>query len=191
VLTNGPHTDKQVVRQAGRRCYEQLLACDGRIFEYQRTMLHAKVLVVDSHWVTVGSVNFDNRSFALNDELNIAFRDPRVVAELETHFLADLEDARELNLAAWRARPVTKRARELAARWCEGSYSRPGPGSDHTHARRVNGVRARRRTTWPLSASPTRGAPALRLASAGLGPEDRAGSRPTSGARWWTRASRI
>jgi cardiolipin synthase len=44
------------------------------------------------HWVTVGSVNFDNRSFALNDELNIAFRDPGVVAELETHFLADLED---------------------------------------------------------------------------------------------------
>jgi hypothetical protein len=55
VLTNGPHTDQQVVRQAGRRCYEQLLGCGGRIFEYQRTMLHAKVLVVDSQWVTVGS----------------------------------------------------------------------------------------------------------------------------------------
>jgi cardiolipin synthase A/B len=115
VLTNGPHTDKQVVRQAGRRCYEQLLACGGRIFEYQRTMLHAKVLVVDSHWVTVGSVNFDNRSFALNDELNIAFRDPGVVAELEKHFLADLEGTRELNLAAWRARPLAMRARELAS----------------------------------------------------------------------------
>jgi phosphatidylserine/phosphatidylglycerophosphate/cardiolipin synthase-like enzyme len=65
VLTNGPHIDKEVVRQAGRRCYEQLLACGARIFEYRRTMLHAKVLLVDSHWVTVGSVNFDNRSFAL------------------------------------------------------------------------------------------------------------------------------
>jgi cardiolipin synthase A/B len=115
VLTNGPHTDQQVVRQAGRRCYEQLLGCGGRIFEYQRTMLHAKVLLVDSHWVTVGSVNFDNRSFALNDELNISFRDPGVVAELEKHFLADLEDARELNLAAWRARPLAMRARELAS----------------------------------------------------------------------------
>jgi cardiolipin synthase A/B len=72
-------------------------------------------LVVDSHWVTVGSVNFDNRSFALNDELNIAFRDPGVVAELETHFLADLEDTRELNLAAWRARPLAMRGRELAS----------------------------------------------------------------------------
>jgi cardiolipin synthase len=115
VLTNGPHTDREVVRQAGRRCYEQLLACGGRIFEYQRTMLHAKVLLVDSHWVTVGSVNFDNRSFALNDELNISFRDPGVVAELEKHFRADLEDARELNLAAWRARPLAVRARELAS----------------------------------------------------------------------------
>jgi cardiolipin synthase len=115
VLTNGPHTDREVVRQAGRRCYQQLLARGGRIFEYQRTMLHAKVLLVDSHWVTVGSVNFDNRSFALNDELNISFRDPGVVAELEKHFLADLEDARELHLAAWRARPLAMRARELAS----------------------------------------------------------------------------
>ncbi len=115
VLTNGPHTDREVVRQAGRRCYEQLLACGGRIFEYQRTMLHAKVLLVDSHWVTVGSVNFDNRSFALNDELNISFGDPGVVAGLEKHFLADLEDARELHLAAWRARPLAMRARELAS----------------------------------------------------------------------------
>jgi cardiolipin synthase A/B len=65
--------------------------------------------------VTVGSVNFDNRSFALNDELNISFRDPDLVAELEQHFLADLEDARELNLAAWRARPLHKRAREFAS----------------------------------------------------------------------------
>jgi cardiolipin synthase len=115
VLSNGAHTDQGVVRQAGRRCYQQLLGCGGRIFEYQRTMLHAKVLLVDSHWVTVGSVNFDNRSFALNDELNISFRDPGVVAELEKHFLADLEDARELTLAAWRARPLAMRARELAS----------------------------------------------------------------------------
>jgi phosphatidylserine/phosphatidylglycerophosphate/cardiolipin synthase-like enzyme len=54
VLTNGPHTDREVVRQAGRRCYEQLLGCGGRIFEYQRTMLHAEVLLVDSHWVPSG-----------------------------------------------------------------------------------------------------------------------------------------
>jgi cardiolipin synthase len=115
VLTNGPHMDKQVVRQAGRLAYEQMLECGMRIFEYQRTMLHAKVMIVDANWVTVGSINFDNRSFALNDELNLSLRDRGLTEELEKHFLADLDDARELELAAWRARPVATRARELAS----------------------------------------------------------------------------
>jgi cardiolipin synthase A/B len=115
VLTNGPYMDKQVVRQAGRLAYEQMLECGMRIFEYQRTMLHAKVMIVDANWVTVGSINFDNRSFALNDELNLSLRDRGLTEELEKHFLADLDDARELELAAWRARPVATRARELAS----------------------------------------------------------------------------
>jgi phosphatidylserine/phosphatidylglycerophosphate/cardiolipin synthase-like enzyme len=85
------------------------------LFEYQRTMLHAKTLLVDDHWATVGSINFDNRSFALNDELNISFRDPRLVAILEGHFLDDLQDARELDDAGWRPRPLPKRTGEIAA----------------------------------------------------------------------------
>ncbi|HEY6709399.1 MAG TPA: phospholipase D-like domain-containing protein, partial [Actinomycetota bacterium] len=84
-------------------------------FEYQRTMLHAKVMVVDASWATVGSINFDNRSFALNDELNLTLCDRGVVAGLEKQFLADLDDALELGLAAWRARPVGVRVRELAS----------------------------------------------------------------------------
>jgi cardiolipin synthase len=115
VLTNGPHIDKQVVRQAGHLAYERMLECGVRIFEYQRTMLHAKVLIVDANWASIGSVNFDNRSFALNDELNLSLRDRAVVARLEKHFLADLDDAVELDLAAWRARPAVARARELAS----------------------------------------------------------------------------
>jgi cardiolipin synthase len=115
VLTNGPHIDKQVVRQAGHLTYERMFECGVRIFEYQRTMLHAKVLIVDANWATVGSVNFDNRSFALNDELNLSVRDRAVVAELEEHFRADIDDAVELDLAAWRARPAVVRARELAS----------------------------------------------------------------------------
>jgi cardiolipin synthase len=70
---------------------------------------------VDADWASIGSINFDNRSFALNDELNLSLRDRGVVAELEKHFLADLDDARELELAAWRGRPVARRARELAS----------------------------------------------------------------------------
>jgi cardiolipin synthase A/B len=115
VLTNGPHINKEVVRQAGHLTYERMLACGVRIFEYQRTMLHAKVLIVDANWATVGSINFDNRSFALNDELNLSVRDRAVVAELERHFRADIDNALELDLAAWRARPAVVRARELAS----------------------------------------------------------------------------
>jgi cardiolipin synthase A/B len=113
VLTNGPHIDRQVVRQAGRRTYQRMLECGVRIFEYQRTLLHAKVLIVDANWATVGSINLDNRSFALNDELNLSLHDRVVVTRLEQHFLADVDDAVELDLAAWRARPAVVRAREL------------------------------------------------------------------------------
>jgi cardiolipin synthase len=115
VLTNGPHIDKQVVRQAGRHLYDHMLGCGVRIFEYQRTMVHAKVLMVDATWATIGSINFDNRSFALNDELNLSLHDRAIVAGLEKHFLADVDDAVELDLDAWRARPAAVRARELAS----------------------------------------------------------------------------
>ena len=115
VLTNGPHIDKQVVRQAGRRTYDHMLGCGVRLFEYQRTMLHAKVLIVDANWATIGSMNFDNRSFALNDELNLSLHDRATVAGLEKHFLADVDDAVELGLDTWRARPAAVRARELAS----------------------------------------------------------------------------
>jgi cardiolipin synthase len=113
VLVNGPHIDRHLVRRAGQQTYDQLLASGVRLFEYQRTMLHAKTLSVDSAWATIGSINFDNRSFALNDELNLAVRDPAVVATFERHFLADLDDAVELDLDAWRARPLAQRAREV------------------------------------------------------------------------------
>jgi cardiolipin synthase len=114
VLVNGPHIDKNLVRRAGQQAYDRLLASGVRIFEYQRTMLHTKTLAVDSAWATVGSINFDNRSFSLNDELNLAARDPAVVATFEKHFLADLDDAVELDHDGWRARPLALRARELS-----------------------------------------------------------------------------
>jgi cardiolipin synthase len=72
------------------------------------------VLTVDRVWATVGSINFDNRSFALNDELNLSVSDPATVAVLDQHFRDDLETARELDLDTWRRRPVSARAREYA-----------------------------------------------------------------------------
>ena len=112
VLVNGAHIDKEPVRQAGRSTYDELLEGGVKIFEYERTMLHAKTLVVDGMWATVGSINFDNRSFTLNDELNLSVWDEPTARELEEHFKIDLEDSHQLTLEEWRSRPFVAIARE-------------------------------------------------------------------------------
>jgi len=111
LLTNGPHIDKEMVRQVGQRCYGSLLEAGVRIFEYQQTMLHAKVLIADG-WANVGSSNLDHRSLGLDDELNVATADPQVVGELAQHFLDDLELSKEFDLARWGERSLAKRAKE-------------------------------------------------------------------------------
>jgi len=115
LIVNGPHIDHDLVRRAGHISFGELLEAGVRIFEYQRTMLHAKVTVVDGSWATIGSINFDNRSFALNDELNLSLQDDGVAAELEAHFEQDLADSIELTPDTWTKRPVAGRAKELAA----------------------------------------------------------------------------
>ena len=115
VLTNGPHMDKQVVRQAGRLAYEQMLECGMRIFEYQRTMLHAKVMIVDANWVTVGSINFDNRSFALNDELNLIIYSRPLAQRLERIFAEDVALSKPVTYSSWRKRGFTAKILEVMA----------------------------------------------------------------------------
>ena len=114
ILVNGPHIDKEVLRRAAQRSYDRLLECGVRIFEYQRTMLHAKTLMVDGTWASIGSNNFTNRSLALNSELSFSLSDQRIVAELEQHFRDDLELSDEFDLETWRARPLRKRLIERA-----------------------------------------------------------------------------
>jgi cardiolipin synthase len=114
ILVNGPHIDKEVLRRAAQRSYDRLLGCGIRIFEYQRTMLHAKTLMVDGAWASIGSNNFTNRSLALNSELSFSLSDNRIVAELEEHFRNDVGLSNELDLEGWRNRPLRKRAVERA-----------------------------------------------------------------------------
>jgi cardiolipin synthase A/B len=114
ILVNGPHIDKEFVRRAAQRSYEQLLHGEVRIFEYQRTMLHAKTLTIDGAWASVGSNNFSNRSMALNSELAFSLSDKRVVAELEEHFRDDLQVSNEFDLNRWKTRPLRRRAAEQA-----------------------------------------------------------------------------
>ena len=114
ILINGPHIDKEVVRRAAQHSYDTLLRGGVRIFEYQRTMLHAKTLLVDGVWASVGSNNVTNRSMALNSELSFSFSDERLVAELEEHFRDDLAVSKEFDLQRWNDRPLRKRAIERA-----------------------------------------------------------------------------
>ena len=82
ILVPGPHIDKGLVRVAGRAAYDELLEAGVRLFEYQPTMLHAKSLCVDGTWSSVGTVNFDNRSFQLHDEVTSCVWDERFAGEL-------------------------------------------------------------------------------------------------------------
>lgn len=116
VLVPGRHMDKDVVRHAGRATYGELLRGGVRVFEYEPTMLHAKALVIDDVWSAVGSVNFDNRSFQLNDEAVLCAQDRAFAGLLTGQFERDLAVSREITLEEWSSRPATERAREVAAR---------------------------------------------------------------------------
>jgi cardiolipin synthase len=121
ILVNGPNVDKEVVRETGQRSYGKLLEAGVRMFEYQPTMLHAKVLIVDS-WANIGSSNFDERSFALDEEVNIAMRDAAVLAQIEKRFHDDLGLSEELTLESWKARSLTKKAAEYASALLRQSF---------------------------------------------------------------------
>jgi cardiolipin synthase len=114
VMVNGQEVDKEIARQAGRRSYTKLLESGVRVFEYDRTMLHAKVLIVDDRWANVGSGNFDSRSLDLDLEVNVALMDADLVDQLSGHFLEDLNVSAEIDLETWRARPAYKRIGEYA-----------------------------------------------------------------------------
>jgi cardiolipin synthase len=105
--------DHNVVRAASRRGFGRLLQGGIQIFEYQAALLHAKTMVVDGVWATVGSTNFDNRSFALNDELNVVLYDRASVTPLAGAFERDLRHARSVTYAAWQARGLRTKLLEL------------------------------------------------------------------------------
>jgi cardiolipin synthase A/B len=114
LLVNGPHTDKELVRVAGRAAYGPLLDAGVRIYEYQPTMLHAKALVVDGSWSSVGSVNFDNRSFQLHDEATLSIWSDELAGLLTESFETDLGRAEEIEADRYARRSLPHRAREAA-----------------------------------------------------------------------------
>jgi cardiolipin synthase len=115
VLTAGNATDIKTTLYAGRARYHQLLAAGVRIYEYRPTMMHAKTIVADGAWVSVGSMNADNRSLSFNEESNLLALDSRLGATLDRMFFDDLEHADEVTLEKHRTRPWRRRIVERAA----------------------------------------------------------------------------
>jgi len=115
ILTAGPRTDVDIVRNAGRARYETLLDAGVRVYEWQPSTLHAKTFVVDGEWSTIGSMNFDNRSMALNDESTLMVLDRKLGAEMDRIFLGDLQHAQEITAASFRRRSWLQRIAERGA----------------------------------------------------------------------------
>ena len=115
IIVPGRHIDAKVVRRASRSLWEPLLKAGVAIYEYQPTMYHAKVMVVDGVLTSVGSTNFDNRSFRLNDEANLNVLDPEFAASQAAQFVADKGRSKRLTLEEWRNRPRQEKVVEWLA----------------------------------------------------------------------------
>jgi cardiolipin synthase len=112
IIVPGENIDSQVTRRASRGDWGELLAAGAEMHEYQPAMFHCKALIVDSKLVSVGSTNFDNRSFRLNDEANLNVYDPEFAARVERVFEADLRRSRRVTLESWAARPWQEKLME-------------------------------------------------------------------------------
>lgn len=115
IILPGPHGDQPIVGAASRAQWEDLLEGGIRIYEYQPTMYHCKVLIVDDYFVSVGSTNFDDRSFRINDEANLNVFDREVAADQIRVFEDDKKASKEVKLEAWDDRGVHKKAGEAAS----------------------------------------------------------------------------
>ena len=107
--------DHNIVRQASRAQFGELLEAGVEIYEYTPALLHAKTMVIDGVWATIGSTNLDNLSFAVNDELNLFFYDRGVARQLERVFLDDMQISRRVTYAAWKNRGLGARLLEVLA----------------------------------------------------------------------------
>lgn len=115
VLTVGPESDVKITRYAGRKQYDDLLKGGVRIFEFAPTMMHAKTIVADGEWVSVGSMNFDNRSMVFNNESNLNVLDAATGAMLDSVFLNDLKYSKEITRAEFEKRGIIQRVFEIGS----------------------------------------------------------------------------
>jgi cardiolipin synthase A/B len=115
VLTVSDKTDVKTTWYAGRALYEGLLKGGVKIYEYKPTMMHAKTIVVDGLWSAIGSMNFDNRSIAFNNESQIVALDAKVGQQMDSIFLDDLKYSDDIKLETFKQRPWTGKVLEWGA----------------------------------------------------------------------------
>jgi cardiolipin synthase A/B len=115
IIVSGIRNDNWLARHNSVRLFGTLLDAGVEIYEYNRTMLHQKTMVVDGAWATIGTANFDNRSFAFNEESNVSFHDPALVRQLTEIFEEDQRLSDRVTLDTWRARGLITRVQEAAA----------------------------------------------------------------------------
>jgi cardiolipin synthase A/B len=119
VMVAGVHNDNWLARQNSIRLFGPLLRAGIEILEYNRAMLHHKTMVVDALWATVGTTNFDNRSFAHNEESNVCCCERSFAGALHEMFEADTAGCDRVELEAWKRRGVWQRTQEVFAAFLE------------------------------------------------------------------------
>lgn len=115
ILMAGRGNDSWLARMNSTRLLGPLIAAGVKVFEYDRTMLHYKVMVVDGLWATIGTANFDNRSFAYNQESNVSTFDAALAGRLQAILLEDAASARHVDWTRWKARGRWHRLQEACA----------------------------------------------------------------------------
>jgi len=119
IVCPGQHTDHYLTRHSSRRLWGSLLRAGADIYEYKPTMMHAKILIVDSTWAVFGSTNLDHRSFSINDELNVVTNHAGVIERLKEDFAKDVAESKAVRYADWRRRSLFERAYEGFGRLLE------------------------------------------------------------------------
>ncbi|WP_293778758.1 cardiolipin synthase [uncultured Oxalicibacterium sp.] len=117
IIVPGEHMDVDVVRRSSRGMWGELLQAGIEIYEYEPTMYHCKVMIVDGLMVSVGSTNFDDRSFRLNDEANLNIYNAAFAAEQIKVFEDDLRHAHRITYEEWQNRPFSEKVHERIASW--------------------------------------------------------------------------
>jgi cardiolipin synthase len=115
VIVSGIRNDNWLARHNSVRLFGPLLEAGAAIYEYNRTMLHQKTMVVDDAWATIGTANFDNRSFAFNEESNVSIHDDACIERLARIFADDRAVSERVTLDGWKQRGTFTRAQELVA----------------------------------------------------------------------------